>query len=81
MNRIYILTYDIYLPKGGAYKYAAEPEKESRVNYYSKLERDLFIQEYLRLSHKDKDMYIDNIKCFTALPEQVVDVKQLIDAI
>lgn len=81
MNRIYIITYDIFSSQNGAFKYARNPEKEERVNYYGKEERGAFIKEYKRLTDPDKSHYIDNVQCFYAVPTKIEDMEVVINAL
>lgn len=83
IKRIYSITYNIYNPCGGVYKYALTPEFQKRTICFTQEQRDEFIKEYQRLSHPDKDMYIDEIKCYASKEiEDITDkMQEIIDAI
>lgn len=81
MEIIYIIEYDFYLPSGGSFKYSSKPELEHRIFFFSKKERDKFIEKYLDLLSDDKSLYIDNVRCYTAIPEEIVDMKSVVDAV
>lgn len=64
MERLYIITYRLYEPNGGSFRYAANPSYVDQVLYYNKSERGEFIAKYNHLKEKEQnDIYIDNIKC------------------
>lgn len=81
MDRIYIITYDFFLPQGGVFKYATKPEKEERISYFAKENRDDFIKEYKRLTDPDRDLYIDNVQCFYATPTKIDNMEIIINAL
>lgn len=81
MDRVYIITYDFFLPQGGTFKYALKPEVEKRTYYYAKEERDAFIKEYKRLISSDRGHYIDNVQCFYATPTKIDDMEVIINAL
>ena len=81
LGRVYVIEYDIYESSGGSFKYAANPKKEKVTVFFPKTERDRFIQQYLELTKSEKDLYIDNIKCYTAILEEITNMKNIIDAV
>ncbi len=79
-NRIYVIKYKLY--KGFSGKYELNPESEIITLYYDKFQRDEFIKKYLKLtSSVKKDIYYDNVKCYTALLEEIEDMESIINAI
>jgi len=68
--RVYILTYKLYLPKGGSFKYAANPEYEEVVLHYSKEERTAFIKKYQWAKTKE-NFEIDDIRCYFADADEI----------
>jgi hypothetical protein len=66
--KVYAINYDFYLPAGGSFKYAANPSKENRTEFYTVEESQSFLANYKR--YKKDDLVFDNVKAFFAdIPE------------
>jgi hypothetical protein len=81
MERIYIISYKFYHVNNGMFKFAENPKFENRIIYFQKEERDKFIECYKDLIKPEKDLYVDNIECYTSIPEKINDMKKIINAI
>ena len=81
MDRIYIIQYKLYESKNGAFKYAISPEYVLKTEFFSKHERDTFIDRYKYLASTDRDLYIADVKCYTAIPDEIADMEVIINGI
>lgn len=79
--RVYAITYDLYEPQGGAFKYADKPVKENQVIYYNRFERDEFIKRFQVLTSTEKEMYIDNVRCYFGELKEIENMDDVINAI
>jgi hypothetical protein len=78
--RVYILTYKLYLPCGGSFKYASKPQYERVTLFYRRRERDEFIRKYEWA--KEKTIEISDIQCFFADAQEITDsMGEIINAI
>ena len=83
LKRLYVIEYRLYMPNGGAYKYAGNPTFEERQSVYTNAQRDEFIAEYNRITSLDKEIYIDNVKCYvsTGIEDITGRMSEIIDAV
>jgi len=79
-KRIYVIEYDFYIGVGG--KYSDPPKCEKNVCYFDKFQRDEFLKKYLSLKNsKTYGINIDNIKCYTAILEEIENMDKVINSI
>lgn len=81
VKRVYAIEFNLYESKGGSFKYAFNPKYERKIEYFDKTERDKFINRYLSLIEPNKDLYIDNIKCYVADLNPIEDMESVINAV
>lgn len=75
-KRVYVLEYKIHV---NLYS-LGEPNIETRTVYYSREERDQFIDKYLDMMDPKKKHYIQDVKAYFAELRQI-DMRPIINAI
>ena len=78
--RVYALKYKFYKSKGGAFKYADQPEYKEEEVFYTRHERDMFIKRYKYLTAPGHIEFGD-VKAFVGELSEIVDMQKVIDAV